>query len=66
MGRMFSKTSTKQFDAAIVERKHSVGFGLGPPLFDHLSKTIGLNRSQVVALGRIDVEVVELPHVVIE
>jgi hypothetical protein len=63
---MLAKPRSEQLNAAVIEGKDAVGFGLGPPLFDHLCKAFGLNCRQVVALGRINVEVVELPHIVIK
>ena len=40
--------------------------GLGPPQFNHGGQTLGLGGGEVVALGTVHLDVVELPRVVVE
>ncbi len=57
--------SREQRGEPIVERQHTVQLGLLPPLFDQLCYPLRLLGRQVVALGEVLVDVVELPAVVV-
>ena len=50
----------------VVEREALVGAGLGVPEVDHLAELVGLLGGEVVQLGAVDVDVVELPLVLVE
>src|SRR4051795_10787753 len=51
---------------AVVKRERAVGTGLGVPEHDQLVELLGLLGGHVVELGAVDVDVVELPGVLVE
>src|ERR1700722_11032998 len=50
----------------VVERQHVVLFGLAPPQFYQFGQTLRLFRREVIGLGKIPVEMKQLPLVVLE
>ncbi len=66
VGRVLGEPGAEQLDHAVVEGQHAVGLGLLPPPLDERGQPLGLLGGQVVALGGVVGEVVELPDVVVE
>src|SRR5205085_569693 len=50
----------------VVERQDFVGFGLTPPLRDHLPQPLRLVGSEIDGLGEVAIQTVELPSVLLE
>src|SRR4051795_6161069 len=61
-----SRSGEELQGAAVVERERAVGAGLCVPEQDQLVELLGLLGGEVVHLGAVDVDVVELPGVLVE
>src|SRR3954452_18515668 len=62
-GKRRSRRGEQLQGAAIVERERPVCARLGVPQVDHLLEAVGLGHREVMQLGAVDLDVVELPRV---
>ena len=61
-----AEPGAEELDRAIVQREHAQPLGLSPPTVGHGDEPLRLLVRQVVALGAVRLEVVQLPRVVVE
>ena len=59
---MRTEPNPEQLDHAIVERQHAVTFGLLPPEVDQLGQLVRLVLGEVVTLGPVVGEAIQLPR----
>ena len=66
MDRAVAVPGEEELDRAVVERQDPLVLSLDPPQRDQLGQLLGHGLGEVVALGAVDVVVVELPGVLVE